>query len=67
MTELIEDQELKVKALDTARDVLVSAHVCATRLQAAMRGAADRRKLEKAGKGKKGKGKKKSISEEIIY
>ena len=52
-----QDTESKARDLDTVRDLVVSAYTCATRLQAAMRGRAERKKAEK--RKKKGKGKKK--------
>ena len=48
----------KIKCLGSCRDLVVSAHICAIRLQSIMRGHEDRKAAAKKKKGKK-KGKKK--------
>merc|ERR1712150_93646 len=45
-----DEVEARVKTLDSARDIIVSAHICATKLQAIMRGRQDRKKVKKKGK-----------------
>lgn len=49
------DDETKVKCLTSCRDMIVSAHICATRLQSIMQGRKDRKNASKKKKGKKKK------------
>lgn len=53
LTMVGEDPDERMKALDNCRDICVSAHVCATRLQTIIRGKQAKKKVAKKRKGKK--------------